>query len=92
MLSHGAEAVFDPTADLRPPPTAEEYDKMLDAAKPANVHDDLDEAGAEAAAREAAEEEEVEAGDDEAGDAAAEGDASAAGGAALDALRSYTCP
>ncbi|KOO22550.1 swi snf matrix actin dependent regulator of subfamily member 5 [Chrysochromulina tobinii] len=49
MLSHGADAVFDPTADLRPPPTAEEIDAMLDAAKPANVHDDLEEAGGEAA-------------------------------------------
>ena len=49
MLSHGADAVFDPTADLRPPPTTEEIDAMIDAAKPANVHDDLEEAGAEAA-------------------------------------------
>ena len=55
MLSHGAEAVFDPTADLRPPPTAEEYDAMIDAAKPANVHADLEEAGAEAAEEEDAE-------------------------------------
>ena len=51
MLSHGAEAVFDPTADLRPPPTAEEYDQMLDAATPANVQDDLKEAEVEEAAR-----------------------------------------
>jgi hypothetical protein len=32
MLSHGAEQVFDPTLDSRPPPTAGEYDAMLDAA------------------------------------------------------------
>ena len=52
MLSHGAEQAFDPTADARPPPSAAEYDALLDAAKPANVQEEA--AAGEAAADEAA--------------------------------------
>ena len=97
MLSHGADAVFDPTADLRPPPTEEEYDAMLDAAKPANVQDDLDEAGAEAAEGKADGKAEGAAeGAAEEGEGAAAGSPEASdpsgASAALDALRAYTCP
>ena len=41
MLSHGAEQAFDPTADSRPPPTTATYDALLDAARPANVQDEV---------------------------------------------------
>ena len=45
MLSHGAEQVFDPTADARPPTTAEDYDALLDAARPTSLQDEVEDAG-----------------------------------------------
>ncbi|EOD37625.1 hypothetical protein EMIHUDRAFT_225179 [Emiliania huxleyi CCMP1516] len=49
----GAGAVFDPTAEEAPPLTADEYDALLDAAKPANVKDEASAAKVLAAESEA---------------------------------------